>query len=227
MTAAQLPLLLKIKEFLENSLGFDSYSLWQLKNSSVISVNSKKAVGNSKPSVLFDIRDIRILHNWFLPYLDKLNFRSKKLKDFSDLKTICRIIYNGSHKDQKIKDLIIKLSFGMNDFRLSNYKGKTPKQIMSSEEINVINKALPLSEHLHDGRVRDTTTGNIDHNNESSIYIIINPNNGELLVKSLKEASSIVGVHYDTLSKKLNALPSGSLAEINHHHIRRIGVFYK
>jgi len=42
-----------------------------------------------------------------------------------------------------------------------------------------------------DGRVRDITTGNIDYNNESSVYYILNPNNEELIVKSLKEAADI------------------------------------
>jgi hypothetical protein len=55
-----------------------------------------------------------------------------------------------------------------------------------------------------DGRVRDITTGNIDYNNESSVYSILNPNNEELIVKSLKEAADIVNVHYSTLSKKLD-----------------------
>lgn len=65
---------------------------------------------------------------------------------------------------------------------------------MTKEEINILENALPLSEHLTDGRVRDTVTGNIDHNNESSVYHIIKPNNEELIVKSLKEAGDIVGL---------------------------------
>jgi hypothetical protein len=227
LTAAQEPLLIKIKEYLENNLGFDLYSLWRIKNSSVISVNPKKAVGKSKPAVTFDIRDVRILHNYFLPYLDKLNFLSKKFQDFFDLKIICRTVYNGAHKNGIIKDLVIKLSLGMNDFRLSNYKGKIPKQVMTKEDINILENALPLSKHLPDGRVRDTATGNIDHNNESSVYLIINPNNEELIVKSLKEAGNIIGNHYTTLSKKLDVLSPDSTTEINNHSIRRIKVLYK
>lgn len=192
----------------------------------MISVTPKKAVGNSKPAVTFDIRDIRILTNSFLPYLLKLNFFSKKFQDFRDLMIICRTVYNGAHKNEVIRDLVVKLSKGMNDFRLSNYKGKIPKEVMTKEEINILENALPLSEHLTDGRVRDTVTGNIDHNNESSVYHIIKPNNEELIVKSLKEAGDIVGVHYTTLSKKLDVLsPSG--VEINSHLVKRIKVFYK
>jgi hypothetical protein len=193
----------------------------------VISVSPKKAVGKSKPAVTFDIRDIRILHNYFLPYLDKLHFLSKKFQDFSDLKIICQTVYNGAHKNEIIKDLVLKLSLGMNDFRLSSYKGKILKQVMTKEDMNLLYNALPLSEHLSDGRVRDIGTGNIDHNNESTVYLVINPNNEELIVKSLKEAGNIVGIHYTTLSKKLDVLSPNCMAEINKHSIKRIKVFYK
>ena len=71
----------------------------------MISVSLKKAVGNSKSVVTFDIRDVRILHNYFLPWLGKLNFLSKKFKDFSDLKIICRTVYNGGHKKWNHKRL--------------------------------------------------------------------------------------------------------------------------
>ena len=109
----------------------------------------------------------------------------------------------------------------MNDFRLSNYKGKIPKQVVSIDELNILENTLPMSEHLPDGRARDITTGNIDHNNESSVYLVAGSDK-ELIVKSLKEASEIVGVHYATLSKKLDA---SVMAEVNDYSTRRIGVF--
>jgi hypothetical protein len=227
MTASQEPLFIEIKKYLKDELGFDSYSLWREENSSVISVTLKKAVGNSKSAVTLDIRDVRVLHNYFLPYLSKLNFLSKKFKDFSDLKTICRVVYNGGHKDKTIKELLVKLSQSMNDFRLSNYKGKIPKQVISKDELSLLENALPMSEHLSDGRVRDIATGNIDHNNESSVYLItpsegIASPDGQFIVKSLKEASEIVGVHYATLSRKLDV---NFTAEVNYHSITRIRVF--
>lgn len=43
LTSAQEPLLLKIREYLVKNLGFDYYSLWKIKNSSVIGVSLKKA----------------------------------------------------------------------------------------------------------------------------------------------------------------------------------------
>jgi hypothetical protein len=106
----------------------------------------------------------------------------------------------------------------------TSYKGKD-KQVLTKEERNILDNALPLSEHLPDGRVRDIATGSIDHNNESSVYQVVKANGEELIVKRLKEASDIVGVHYTTLSKKLDVLSCVG-AEINQHTIKRIKVFF-
>lgn len=134
-----------------------------------------------------------------------------------------------------IRDLIVKLSKSMNDFRLSNYKGKIPREIMTKEEISLLENALPLSKHLPDGRVRDIPTGTIDHNNESSVYSIVysdltlSEERDESIVDSLKEASIIAGVHYSTLSKKLDEeskTNSVALVKINGYTIKRIKVFY-
>ena len=46
-----LDILVKIKEFLEKSLGFNLYSLYKLKNSSIIAVTTVKARSNRKSSV--------------------------------------------------------------------------------------------------------------------------------------------------------------------------------
>ena len=52
LTERQLPILEKIKEFLMNNLGFDSYSMFKLNYSSAISITPQKARKNSKASVL-------------------------------------------------------------------------------------------------------------------------------------------------------------------------------
>jgi len=188
-----------------------------------MSVSLKNPVGKSKPTATFDIRDLRILHNFFIPFLDRLGFLSKKGLDFSDFKIICKTAYKGAHKDETIKNLLVKLSHTTNDFRLSNYKGVIPKQEITENEISMLENALPLSEHLPDGRVIDIATGRVDSNNESSVYSIKIDNGEELLVKSLKEGGGIVGVHYETLSKKLDKAPF--TAEINGYTVKRIKVF--
>jgi LAGLIDADG endonuclease len=89
-TVAQEPLLLKVKEFLVENLGFDHFSNWQLVNSAVIGLSLMKAKGNSKPTVSLGIRDINVLHNYLLPFLSKMKFFSKKELDFNDFKVICQ-----------------------------------------------------------------------------------------------------------------------------------------
>jgi len=72
LTGVQLDVLLKIKEFLEKSLGFNSYSLYKLKNSSTIAVTTKKVRNYSKSSVAIIIKNVRILNNYMIPFLDDM-----------------------------------------------------------------------------------------------------------------------------------------------------------
>ena len=76
MTEKQLPVLEKVKEYLINNLGFDSYSIYKLKNSSAITINHQKARNNCKASIVL-IKNIHVLHNFFLGRGD-LNFITKK-----------------------------------------------------------------------------------------------------------------------------------------------------
>jgi hypothetical protein len=111
-------------------------------------INTQKARNNSKGSVLFIIKDLRILYNFLIPFFDQVDFLSKKGQDFKDFKIICRAIFYGAHKEESIKSLILKLSRGMNNFRLSNYSGKVPAEFLTKDEINVLYNTPPLVEHL-------------------------------------------------------------------------------
>lgn len=207
------------------TLGFDHFSQYYLANSAAIGLSLIKAKGNSKATVSLDIRDIKILHNYLIPFLSKMKFFSKKELDFNDFSIICKTVYNGSHKNEAIKDLVLKLSFSMNDFRLSSYKGKIAKQTLTKEEFLALLSSSPLVKRLADGRVRDITTGKIDYNNESSVYLITKPNKQSLTVKSLKEAGEIIGVHYSTLSKVLDVEKADCSAELHGCLVRRVNVF--
>lgn len=111
--------MLKIKEFLENNLGFDSYSLNKLINSQAIAIGDIKAINNAKPKVSLTIKNVRILTNYFaFPGGYGIPVPGKG-RDFMDFKIICRAIYNGCHRREEIKSLIFKLALTMNNFRLS------------------------------------------------------------------------------------------------------------
>jgi len=81
LTAVQLSVLEKIKEYLISNLGFDAYSILKLKSSSVINVNEQKSINKSKPTVILSINNIHVLNNFFIPFLSELEFMSKKGKD--------------------------------------------------------------------------------------------------------------------------------------------------
>lgn len=229
LTERQLPVLEKIKEFLANNLGFDSYSMFKLNFSSVISITHQKARKNSKASVLILIKNIHILNNYFVPYLNEMQFITKKGKDFEDFKLICRLLYIGAHKNSEVKSLILKLSLTMNNYRLSTSSERV--ESLSSSEIDTLVNASPFVEHLGDGRQRDLITGRIIHQHSSSIYEIIKPNSEVVLKQTLFEAAEIVGFNIKTLSKRLVS-PSGivedndNIVEVKGNFVKRVAVFY-
>lgn len=226
LTGVQLPVMLKIKEFLENSLGFDPYSLYKLKNSSIIAINTAKARNNSKSSVSLTIKNINVLNNYFIPFFDTSKFLTKKGKDFNDFKIISKAVFIGAHRNEGIRSLILNLSNTMNNFRLSTYKGIV--QVLSLEEINLITMALPTIEYLLDGRVIDKFTKKSLPRLVTSVYEIHDADGSIILANSLTEAASIVGLYPDTLSKHLDVevcSSEGMFVDIKNKKIRRVRVF--
>ena len=225
VAGVQLPVMLKIKEFLENSLGFDTYSLYKLKNSSIIAVTTSNSRENAKSSISLIIKNINVLNNYFIPFFDTNKFLTKKGKDFNDFKIICQAVFRGAHRNEEIRSLILKLSNTMNNFRLSTYKGTV--QNLTIEEINQITLALPTIEHLLDGRVIDKSTKKLLHRLVTCVYEIQDEDGSINLAYSLTEASSIVGLYPDTLSKYLCEVLSseGMFVDIKNKKIRRVRGF--
>lgn len=218
--------MLKIKEFLENSLGFDPYSLYKLKNSSIIAINTAKARNNGKSSVSLTLKNINVLNNYFIPFFDTSKFLTKKGKDFNDFKIISKAVFIGAHRDEGVRSLILNLSNTMNNFRLSTYKGIV--QVLSLEEINLITMSLPTIEYLLDGRVIDKLTKKSLPRLVTSVYEIHDADGSTILANSLTEAASIVGLYPDTLSKHLDVevcSSEGMFVEIKNKKIRRVRVF--
>lgn len=168
-----------------------------------------------------------------------MSFISKKGLDFSDFILICQVLYVGAHKDSKIKELILRLSLGMNDFRLSSYKGdSTLNKVLSTDEITLLKEVVAVSSQNNSLRSQELPltvaepeylSSDSDHgyrNINSVVYLIIRPDKTELLVASLKEAAGICGVHYTTLSKLLASLSANSKgADVNNNIVIRVKVF--
>ena len=226
LRVVQLNVLLKIKEFLEKYLDFNSYSLYKLKNSSIITITTIKARKNSKSSVALTIKNVKVLNNYLIPFLDDMTFLTKKGQDFQDFKIISRVIQNGAYRKNEIKKIILKLSYTMNNYRLSTHTAPAPS--LSKDERDSLFHAAPTIEHLYDGRVRDIFTGKVIHQQTSCVYEIRKLNGEVLMANTLSEAASIIGVYPDTLSKYLDVEVQDSVeywVELNNFKIRRVPVF--
>nr|UYR50957.1 hypothetical protein [Morchella crassipes] len=114
-------------------------------------------------------------------------------------------VYMGAYRVKIIKDLIIKLSFTMNNFRLSTYLGTV--EPISISEINEIINAKATIEHLSDGRQIDIETKKLIHNrSSSSIYEIIK-SSGEILIKpNLAESAKELGIGFNTAPPSLSTV---------------------
>lgn len=162
-----------------------------------------------------------------------MSFRSKKGHDFGDFKLICQLLYAGAHLDSKIKELILRLSLTMNDFRLST--SSSLNDGLTSDELALLKDAASQGDYCHNSKAADflgedpvysTESGRNIRNINSVVYQILGPDQEEQLAVSLKEAAGIVGVHYNTLSKILASLPASSLeANVNNKLVRRVEVF--
>lgn len=220
----------KIKEFLEDNLGFDYYSRFKLKSSAAIAIVQGKARKNSKPVSVVVIRNTNILKNYLIPYLDNMQFITKKGKDFYDFKIICTALYNGTYRTEAIKKLIIQLSYSMNNFRLSTNTDVEKVEALSKESLGEIIQAKPTIRHLDDGRQLDCLTGKaVNIRRTNCIYEIIKDSGEIQLASNLNGAAEILEVDFRTVGSRLKSedlYSSGLYAEINGHKVRRVPVFY-
>lgn len=140
-----------------------------------------------------------------------------------DFKLLCEALYKGIHKLDDFKELILKLTYSMNDYRLSTNKSKD-KSILTEKELNLIKEKDSVIEYLEDGRVKNLITNEIDIKVSNSIYIInkLGTISEEIRVKTLKEAADIIGINNYILSNKLKF---NDKIDINGFKITRVGVF--
>jgi len=224
----QLPVMQKIKEFLETNLGFDKYSMFKLKSSSAIILRIDKSSKNCTPQVVLAIKNTNILVNYLIPYLENMPFITKKGKDFYDFKILSTAIYNGIHRRKEIISLILELSYSMNKYRLTTNTDSNKTIGLSNESLDTIIKAKPTIRHLEDGRQLDLVTGKpVNRRWTNCIYEIVKDSGETVWASTLNDAAEILGVEFRTVTKHLQSEDlMGQWAEIKGHRVRRISVFY-
>lgn len=155
LTKEQQPVIEKIIEFLTECCSLDKYSQFKAINTKVLNLRIEKARGNSKAEVKLLIFQIDYLFNIFIPFLESLNFQSKKKLDFNDFKLITTLIYQGKHLKPEIKNFILDVSYTMNNFRLSTFKNLAGLPETGVETIDLPAKTTSLSQLKISGAVAE------------------------------------------------------------------------
>nr|YP_010727788.1 homing endonuclease [Leptographium wingfieldii]WDZ67425.1 homing endonuclease [Leptographium wingfieldii]WDZ67472.1 homing endonuclease [Leptographium wingfieldii]WDZ67519.1 homing endonuclease [Leptographium wingfieldii]WDZ67565.1 homing endonuclease [Leptographium wingfieldii]WDZ67611.1 homing endonuclease [Leptographium wingfieldii] len=195
--------LLKIREFILNLLDEHSYLLGS--TTKLINIIDKKSNNGHRAVSLLDITQIDFVYNILIPYLESLEFRTKKYKDFLDFKALAMLIFQGKHLTDNGKELMIKLSNTMNDNRLST--NPSPKILdtktqFGREALDLLIKSDPLISIDSEGRamvisenkyIRSTYVIKVYFLNGTVSYFT----SGTSCAKSLH-------VSNDTITKRLN-----------------------
>ena len=220
----------KIQEYLENNLGFDKYSMFKLKNSAAIAIIGNEEINKPRSLIRVRITNTNILTNYFIPFLNSMKFITKKSEDFNDFKIICNAIYNGVDRNEEIKSLILKLSYTMNNYRLSNNSEPEKISPLPKESIDRIINANTTIVHLSDGRQVDKITRKVVNRRWNNCVFEITNNNGEIILAStLNDAAEILNVDFRTVRRHLDS-SSGQqdgFAIIKDNKIIRVAVFYR
>lgn len=135
-------LLEKIREFLLAQLDEHSHILGS--STKLINILNKTEIGNNKPISVLEISQIDYIHNILIPYLDNLQFNTKKFLDYLDFRTIVLLIFQGKHLSNEGKELILKLANTMNNNRLSTNSSQAVLDETLAGKLDTLIKSEPL-----------------------------------------------------------------------------------
>ncbi len=147
------PVVEKIREFLLNLLDEHSYILGS--TTKLVNLSDKKSKGiYNKPITILDITQIDFICNIFIPYINNVEFRTKKYLDYLDFRTIAFLLLEGKYLTKKGKELIIKLGDSMNNNRLSTNKDPFILDENTKLELNNLIKSESLIHIDNEGRAK-------------------------------------------------------------------------
>jgi hypothetical protein len=212
LTYVQASLINAIKNFLDTYLIDDVHLKASPNYQEIISKRSflsvkKKSTNNSNPAIEISIRQVNFIVDKFIPMLSNLNFVTKKYKDFLDWGFIAYLIYNGKHTTEAGRELIIKISKGMNNYRLSTFKDLENEMGFRSAKIpqSLIDEVLNM-ENIY---IKDQDGLRIDASTLSLVksqlfYILAKGSNGEKLIfKDSKTCAEYFGITSQALNIRL------------------------
>jgi len=140
----------KIRVFILGLL--DEYSYILGSTTKLVNISDKKVKNGLRPVSILEISQIDFICNVLIPYLDGIEFRTKKYQDYLDFKIIALLILEGKYLANKGKELIIKLGDSMNNNRLSTNLNQVVIDDNTKSELNILIKSDPLISIDSEGR---------------------------------------------------------------------------
>jgi len=222
LTFTQYPLILALKSYFDNFNIDDAFIKKYsdiISNRSYITVKKAQTI-TSKPVAELNIRQVNYIVETLIPMLEDLCFVTKKQKDFNDFSLIAHLIYRGLHNTKQGRELIVAISKGMNNYRLSN-KGD---QKVSDD---LINEVLSMKDEYiknHEGLRVNASTSSLVHS--QLFYIKAVGNYNEILVfKTSTDCALYFNVSPQTVNNKLaKGLPVNRNNENNDFNLSRIAL---
>ena len=210
LTASQLPLMNAVKYYLiSNYLDIahlksrlpDDYEDMIINR--IVLMYFKKARGKEdKPLRQLFIIQVKFIVEKFIPMLSDFCFVTKKFKDFQDWAFIASLIYTGKHTTEAGKELIIKISKGMNNSRLSTFKGKDKIEEIPQKLIDEVISMKDVYVKRSDGLRVKASDGTLFSG--QLFYILASGSNGENLVfKNSELCVNYFGVTSATINNRI------------------------
>ena len=121
-TEVQKPLMAAIKDFLDYLGSEKNINSKKFKLIPRCGLDYSKARENTKAKYDVNTSSIYFIYKFFIPFLNKYNFLTKKHLDFLDWKIGVAMIIRGYHTIPKGRELLLAIANGMNNARLNSNK---------------------------------------------------------------------------------------------------------
>ena len=173
----------------------------------ISSVTSKNP--NQQPVIRIETARIPFITNIFIPFLDSLNWHSKKRLDFQDWKNILKLREHGHHLSEngtKVIDLILSQ---MNNNRLSTKRSKLViDRALLDSNINKLLEGPSNFEVKEDGRILIKSL-NKYYSNHVKIRVELLDESGDIIrpFDSMADCVKYLNVTSMTVSKRLQGKP--------------------
>lgn len=197
---SNLELIKKIKVYLEDLPNTYGNYAGAIGISSVVSNNP-----NQQSVIRIETARIPFITNIFIPFLDSLNWRSKKQLDFKDWKNILMLKEQGHHLSEKGAKVIDLILSQMNSNRLSTSSNQPIAD--RAQVLDEVNQLLsgPSNFELKNGRIWVVSLNQYYNSSRKSICVGIVDEKGNNLhsFDSLADCANFLNVKATTVSKRI------------------------